>query len=378
MLKTGMARGTSAIVWCALAATGVAAAQNDDSVRMNQIQVIGTHNSYHAGFAPSAAKYWQEKAPKVYEGLNYSHPTLTAQLDGGVRQLEIDIFPDTKGGLFAHPYGEKAIAEAGLPADPPYNADGVMDKPGFKVLHVQDIDYRSRCEPFTACLAEVRKWSKAHPHHLPVFLLIENKYGKLKDVPFPTVTPEEWTPAIFDDLDKEIRSVFPESEIITPDDVRGKYATLNEAIRAGNWPTLKQARGKVIFLLDQRRYESMYTEGHPALQGRILFTNAVPGAPDAAFTEENDGTPEEIDALVKQGYLVRTRSDEPGREAPKNDTSRRDVVLKTGAQIISTDYPAAEKHASGYEVELPGNAVARCNPVLQPAGCTDSGLAAKK
>ncbi|WP_446745623.1 phosphatidylinositol-specific phospholipase C1-like protein [Silvibacterium acidisoli] len=376
MAKAEWMQQACAIALCVAAGTAMAAAPNDDNVRMNQIQVIGTHNSYHAGFAPSAAKMWKEKNPKVYEGLNYSHPSLTAQLDGGVRQLEIDVFADTKGGLFAHPYGQEMLAQSGLPADPPFDPDHVMDKPGFKVMHVQDIDYRSRCEPFTACLAEVRKWSKAHPHHLPVFLLIETKRGKLK-VNFPTVTPEEWTPETFDALDKEIRSVFPESELITPDDVRGKYATLNEAILAGKWPTLKEARGKVVFLMDQRNAEPIYTEGHPSLKGRVLFTNAVPGAPDAAFTEQNDGTPEEIDALVKQGYLVRTRSDEPGKQAPVNDTSRRDVVLKTGAQIISTDYPAAEKAPSGYEVELPGNAVARCNPVLKPNGCTDSDLAAK-
>ncbi len=354
-----------------------AAAQTDADVRMNQVQVIGTHNSYHAGFAPSAAKLWQQKNPKVYKELDYSHPSLTEQLNGGVRQLEIDIFADTKGGLFAHPYGEKAIADAGLPADPPYDPDHVMEKPGFKVMHVQDVDYRSRCEPFTACLAEVRAWSMAHPQHLPLYLLIETKGGKLK-VNFPTVTPEEWTPRTFNALDEEIRSVFQESEIITPDDVRGKYATLNEAIRAGNWPTLATARGKVVFLMDQQNAGPAYLEGHPSLKGRILFTNAIPGKPDAAFVEENDGAPDVIDGLVKQGYLVRTRSDEPGKQAPVNDTSRRDVVLGTGAQIISTDYPAAEKAASGYVVELPGDAVARCNPVLKPEGCVDSGLAAKQ
>jgi len=64
-----------------------------------------------------------------------------------------------------------------------------MEKPGFKVMHVQDVDYRSACEPFTACLAEVRAWSKAHPNHLPVFILVETKQGPLH-VDFPTVTPE--------------------------------------------------------------------------------------------------------------------------------------------------------------------------------------------
>jgi hypothetical protein len=77
----------------------------DGGVRINQIQIIGTHNSYHSGFAPSAAKLWQQKNPKVFAGLDYRHPSLTSQLDAGVRQIEIDIFADTKGGLYAHPYG---------------------------------------------------------------------------------------------------------------------------------------------------------------------------------------------------------------------------------------------------------------------------------
>ncbi|HSZ16211.1 MAG TPA: phosphatidylinositol-specific phospholipase C1-like protein [Terracidiphilus sp.] len=353
---------------------GRTVAQSDDQVRINQIQVIGTHNSYHSGFAPSAQKYWQEKYPKVFMGLDYRHPSLTSQLDSGVRQIELDIFADTKGGLYAHPYGETLVAQAGLPADPPFDPQHLMDKPGFKVMHVQDIDYRATCEPFTACLAEVRAWSKAHPGHLPIFILVETKQGKLK-VNFPTVTPEEYTPALFDDLDTEIRSVFSASEMITPDDVRGSYATLNEAVLAGKWPELSEARNKVVFLMDQKKMGPIYLEGHPSLKGRILFTNADPGTPDAAFIEQNDAPAAAINALVKQGYLVRTRSDSDTKQARANDTSRRDEVLSSGAQMISTDYPAAEPASTGYKVELPGNAIARCNPVLHPAGCVENALA---
>ena len=353
---------------------GCTVAQTDDQVRINQIQVIGTHNSYHSGFAPSAQKYWQEKYPKVFMGLDYRHPSLTSQLDSGVRQIELDIFADTKGGLYAHPYGETLVAQAGLPADPPFDPQHLMDKPGFKVMHVQDIDYRATCEPFTACLAEVRAWSKAHPGHLPIFILVETKQGKLK-VNFPAVTPEEYTPALFDDLDTEIRSVFSASEMITPDDVRGSYATLNEAVLAGKWPELSEARNKVVFLMDQKKMGPIYLEGHPSLKGRILFTNADPGTPDAAFIEQNDAPAAAINALVKQGYLVRTRSDSDTKQARANDTSRRDEVLSSGAQMISTDYPAAEPASTGYKVELPGNAIARCNPVLHPAGCVENALA---
>jgi hypothetical protein len=209
---------------------------------------------------------------------------------------------------------------------------------------------------------------------LPIFILVETKQGKLK-VNFPTVTPEEYTPALFDDLDTEIRSVFSASEMITPDDVRGSYATLNEAVLAGKWPELSGARNKVVFLMDQKKMGPIYLEGHPSLKGRILFTNADPGTPDAAFIEQNDAPAAAINALVKQGYLVRTRSDSDTKQARANDTSRRDEVLSSGAQMISTDYPAAEPASTGYKVELPGNAIARCNPVLHPAGCLENALA---
>ena len=53
-------------------------------------------------------------------------------------------------------------------------------------------------------------------------------------------------------------------------------------MREGGWPTVEKARGKVVFLLDQRKMEGVYTEGHPSLRGRLIFTNATPGADDAA------------------------------------------------------------------------------------------------
>ena len=352
-------------------------AQQDDQVRINQIQVIGTHNSYHAGIAPSEARLWKQKNPAQFQALNYQHPALTTQLDGGVRQIELDIFADTRGGLYAHPAGPGLVAKAGLPADPEFDPQHLMDKPGFKVMHVEDLDYRSNCQPFTACLAEVRAWSKAHPQHLPIFILVETKQSPLK-LAFPTTQPEKFTPAIFDALDKEIESVFPAEEMITPDNVRGEHATLDEAVLAGAWPALAEARGKVVFLMDQRNMGPLYLEGHPSLKGRVIFTNAVPGTPDAAFTEENDGSAAVIEDLVRKGYLVRTRADSDTKQAQTNDTSRRDEALRSGAQIVSTDYPASETAPSGYSVSLPGGVVARCNPVLKPAGCTDSQLEPKQ
>ena len=123
--------------------------------RMTEVQIIGSHNSYHAGLAPAELANLKKANPKLAESLDYAHPSITKQLDMGVRKLELDIFSDTKGGLFAKP-------KTAVP-DPPFDPQGLMLKPGFKVIHVQDLDFRSTCQPFTGCLAELRQWSKATP-----------------------------------------------------------------------------------------------------------------------------------------------------------------------------------------------------------------------
>jgi Phosphoinositide phospholipase C, Ca2+-dependent len=351
-------------------------ARQDKIVHLNQIQVIGSHNSYHAGFAPSERKYLEMKNPKALRSLDYHHTPLGDQFSVGVRQVEIDVFADPGGGRFAHPAIVRNVAAAGLPADADFDPQHEMDKPGFKVMHVQDLDERSTCHTFVACLRDVRAWSQAHPRHIPIFILVETKEDTPREMP-NAVKAEPFTPALFDALDAEIRSVFQPNEIITPDEVRGNASTLLDAMHADKWPTLAKARGRVIFLMDQQHVGPIYTQGHPSLKGRILFTNAIPGAPDAAFVEQNDGSLEAINALVKQGYLVRTRTDEGTEQARTNDTTRRDLALSSGAQILSTDYPASEPSSwTKYFVGLPNGLVARCNPVNKPSGCVDGLLEA--
>lgn len=346
-----------------------------NQVRMNQVQVIGTHNSYHAGLAPSEAALLKKQNPKAYAGLEYAHQPLDQQFSAGVRQIELDVFADSQGGRFAHDHWATVAAAAGLPADPPYDPQGLMQKPGFKVMHVQDVDYRSTCQPFTACLKVVRDWSLAHPNHVPIYVLVETKQGDLP-AEYHATTTEKFTSTTFDALDAEIRSIFKPSEMVTPDDVRGNAPTLEGAVLKNGWPTLKSARGKVVFLMDQRNVGAVYLEGHPSLRGRAIFTNAMPGEPDCAFVEKNDGPASEITELVRKGYLVRTRTDADTVEARKNDTTRRDSAFASGAQMLSTDYPVSEP--AGFDghfvVELSSGTPARCNPVNAPVSCKSDAL----
>ncbi|MBS1834703.1 MAG: phosphatidylinositol-specific phospholipase C1-like protein [Acidobacteria bacterium] len=327
-------------------------------VRMNQIQIVGTHNSYHAGLAPEEMELLRRNNPQAAASLAYQHPPLEAQLNAGVRKIELDVFGDRKGGLFTDP---RYVREAGTTM--PQGWLEAMRKPGFKVLHVQDVDVRSHCWTFIACLETVRKWSDANPGHLPLYIFVENKMERV---------PEPVTAASMDALDAEIRSVLPPSKLVTPDDVRGKHKTLEEAVRKQGWPKLRWARGRIVFLLDQERVTPLYTAGaHASLKGRVMFTNSKPGTPDAAFVKVNDPASPAIPGLVKQGYLVRTMTDGGAQSVREGLTARRDQAIASGAQILSTDYPFDWKAAgSGYHVSLPGGAKARCNPVNAPPGCT--------
>jgi hypothetical protein len=162
------------------------------------------------------------------------------------------------------------------------------------------------------------------------------------------VEAEAFTSAVFDALDQE------------------------EAILTDGWPALDSTRGKMIFLLGPRRSESTCVEGHPSLRGRVIFTNAAPGSPAAAFVEVKDPLqdPALIHNLVRKGYLVRTRTDTDTKEARSGDTTQCDDALASGAQILSTDYPFDEKSSwTGFHVSFPEGGIARCNPVLTPANC---------
>jgi Phosphoinositide phospholipase C, Ca2+-dependent len=333
---------------------------------MNQIQFVGTHNSYHSGLAPAEMAVLRKQNPQNAESLAYKHPSIEAQLDAGVRQLELDVYSDTKGGLFADPLYLRLAAEQGPVEKMPDNWALAMKKPGIKVLHASDVDFRSHCPTLVGCLQQVRAWSKAHPRHLPIYIQIETKTGR----PRPGfVKTEEWTKAALDALDVEIRSVFAADEVVAPDDVRGTHDTLVEAVLKNGWPTLDRGRGKVVFVFDQENVTPLYVEGHRALRGRMVFTNAKPGAPDAAFVKVNNPAAAAIPDLVRKGYLVRTMVDGGAQAVRSGDTTRREAGIASGAQILSTDYPFDWKaEGSGYHVTLGGEKV-RCNPVNAPRPC---------
>ena len=171
-------------------------------VKLNQVQVLGSHNSYHVQPRPRLFILLLAFDP-AFLAWEYTHLPLDEQFETqGIRQIELDVFADPEGGRYArHPL----LALIG--EDPVLSPE--LDEPGTKVLHVQDVDFETTCFTFVACLESVRAWSNAHRGHLPIFVLVEAKDEAIIDpldsgfaIPIP-FGPEE-----FRSLDREIRSVF--------------------------------------------------------------------------------------------------------------------------------------------------------------------------
>jgi Phosphoinositide phospholipase C, Ca2+-dependent len=324
----------------------------DDSLRMDQVQVLASHNSYHGRPYPQVLAALTKASPALALTLDYAHAPLPQQFDLGVRQIELDVWDDPQGGKYAHPsFAENNGVK--IPNNPAMNA------PGYKIIHQADVDTNSTCLTFVACLQLVKTWSDAHPGHVPMMVQIE-----MKD--------ENVTEAMFQRLEKEITSVFPRDNIVTPDDVRAGATTLGEQVRTHGWPTLRQTRGKVYFALDNEGLRDAYVKGHPSLEGRLIFTPSAPGEDDAAFAKDNDPIQDanKIKAALAAHMIVRTRADADTAQARANDTSSRDKALAGGAQIVSTDYEQSDPTLhNNYVVKIPGGTPARCNPVTAPRDC---------
>jgi hypothetical protein len=362
---------TPAFAACDLAAPdakaagpGCARAWMDKNLHLNDIVTVGTHNSYKMAIPGKIMSLIRFGSKKAARELDYSHLPLAQQLDDGARAIEIDVVYDPQGGLYDHPAGAGMTGE-----DLSAEFKATMAKPGFKVLHVQDIDFHSVCLTFVACLTELKTWSAAHPDHVPILVTLN---AKDDEIAMPgSVTPLKFDTAAFDALDAEILSVFSRDELVTPDQVQGNAPTLRDAVLTKGWPTLGETRGKFLFALDEEGAKiAAYIAGRKSLEGRVMFVNAPEDSPAAAYLTLNETTDiPRITDDVRSGFLVRTRADADTLEARANDTSRRDKALASGAQYVSTDYMHPDLRFSPYQARMPDGVIAACNPVRAAGKC---------
>jgi hypothetical protein len=298
----------------------------DDTLRLHHVQALGTHNSTHI-----------EPDPVVHPSHAYTHAPLGTQLrDQGVRAFELD--------LHLH----------------------VED--GWHVFHLPNVDAETTCLRLADCLGAIRGWSEAHPWHLPLMIWVEPKDEDL-DLAVPDYT-------LFGDRHDEMDAAFVDGlgrdRVFTPDALRGDHEDLPTALAAaGGWPTLGDLRGKVVLsLLDSGDHRAAYLDGHPALEGRLMFVDSgEPTDPWAATFKINDAAAEaeRVTSLVEAGFLVTSNLDDGPASDATTGAAHLAASLAAGANFLMSDRPAP---VDGWSSAIPGGTPAACNPVSAPESCT--------
>jgi hypothetical protein len=317
-VRSATCAALAAALSLALAGGSARAARQPE--RLDDLHILGTHNSYH--LRPD-----RELLPN--EPSDYAHAPIPVQLTKqGIGALELDAW----------------------------------NGPRFPVFHSLVIDNASTCPNLVECFGQIDTWSKRHPKHLPLFVYVEGKPVPVSTNPIVAdVTANatrdlgisNWDAAAFQRLDRLVRRSFGRS-LITPDDVRGKRPTLREAVVRDGWPTVAKSRGKIVVtLIGDPLVLAAYRLGTPSLQGRPMFVNTKPTDPAAAIISRDvPDAKANIPALVKQHFIVKTRADADGVEARANDHTRAEAALTSGAQIVFTDYPVADPKIGPYAVRL--------------------------
>lgn len=281
-----------------------------DGIRINEVAVIGTHNSYQMLATPQ--KLLLEKVRSVLssgkKGGNalFEMDTFTEQLEKGVRNLEIDI---------------ETVDDSG--------------EVSFIVTHKPLTDNVSSAYDFAKGLEEIALWSDNNPDHLPIYLLVEPK-GKVESVN----NMKNFSYDYAKELDRTITDALGD-RLIIPKQIMGKYESLEQMRKADRWPTLKEAAGKIIVLLHPCDVTGEYIDADTSISTQAMFPMLRTVDIDksyASFILDNE--PENAlgnnkKTVDEKNLMVRTRAD----NYPDFSDEKYALTDKCGSHIITTDYP---------------------------------------
>ena len=295
----------------------------DDTItRLNQLQMLGTHNSYHSQpsmlFHPTHA---------------YTHRPLYEQLDQqGVRTFELDIHRS--------------------------QFDGQLE-----VYHIAGIDSMTTCRLFEKCLEDIRLWSTHNPQHAPIFIWLEIK--------------DSTGGSPIDDLDEvdELLSQTLDGLLVTPDDVSVGFPDLHTALTQQGWPTLEEARGKVfVVLLNAESFIEDYTHGFSDLSERAMFPRTAASdfdSPWAGIAKLGVGETENITLAHANNMLIATNSCMADEDEARCNEDLAEAAAN-GIHMIKSDQPDLWSIVATVTNE--GLFPVLCNPVTASTECLDENL----
>ena len=290
---------------------------SNESLRLNDIQVLATHNSYKTMPNMYISKPLLWIAGERVRNGHYEMPYLTTQLDNGIRGLELDI---TK-------YGDE-----------------------FILMHDPITDWRTNGSDFVLALEEINIWMDNNPNHIPIHIMLQvrsswtifsPKFGKVRQGDL----------LMMDDI---LSNAFGDERIIKPSDVIGEQdITLKQAVEDNGWPLLSDCLGKIYFtiLFDGDTTEQEYVNIDPTFktQKSFIFTRPHEDNKDYAAIILSDGPfNDRLPELINGNYIVRSRIDVQYGYA----LERHRQAIEVGAQILATDYPEGHKYDDPYICRL--------------------------
>jgi hypothetical protein len=294
----------------------------DDTLRINEVAMRCTHNSYHIA-----------RDVLLDPSHGYTHEPLDVQLgELGVRAFELDIHAGST----------------------------------FPVYHIPLADNLTTCADLASCLGTIATWSRANPDHTLIVVWIEIKDEldgrRVRD---------------YDALDATIRSALGPL-LYAPDDLQGNYASPRDRLDQAGWPTLGETRGRVaLVLLDvDEPHASGYTSGFTTTAGRAMFARADDAwydAPWAAFAKVNN--PADADAITRAleaGLMVASNVGAAGTADAENQAAL-EAGLTNGSHMLCDDFPAPSPDR-GYVLDLPGGRPSICNAVTASAACEPASI----
>lgn len=278
---------------------------NDQSIKLNEIQMLATHNSYKKTgsdlgrlFVGLGDSFDEARA------LKYGYKNLTDQFEAGVRSMEFDLR---------------------------------LRKTQFVLTHVPLVDNSSVAPDFAQALDEIYLYSSNNPNHIPIIILMEIK--------------DDWM--ILDHALQDIESSDLENlnqllieklgdSLFTPSEMIESGKTLKETVQTTGWPTVHSLLGKVIFVLHPGSFTDMYDELDESLQTQPMFIGVYSDGIHedyASFVVNNNPSVAEIEPLIDSNFIVRTRID----SNLMFNQEDFDQAILSGAQILTSDFLIGRK-----------------------------------
>jgi len=285
---------------------------SDTSIKLNEIQMLATHNSYKKT-GSDIGKFFVGLGDSFEEAraLKYGYKNLTDQFEAGVRSMEFDLR---------------------------------LRKTQFVLTHVPLVDNSSVAPDFAQALEEIYLYSSNNPNHIPIIILMEIKDDwMILDHALQVIEPED-----LENLNILLTEKLKD-QLYTPKMMMETGKTLKETVQTTGWPSVNSLLGKVIFVLHPGNFTDMYYELDETLDSQPMFIGAYASGKDqdyASFIVHNNPSVTEIAPLIQENFIVRTRIDS---NLMFNQDDFDQAVL-SGAQILTSDFLIGRKDIKASDI----------------------------